>query len=605
MNKYLHSIALLTLLMCYLTVTPQPATLHQMSCYNNSDSVLKELVSKYQLKNQYTFGVLLPLGGCPRCEGAIKPFYDRLEQNFPNDDKVMFFVYSKKPAALDFIKKRDYGFKQMIFFKPDSLSHIFHFSTKEAQVPFFFILDNINGKLIKTATTLGLAYNDTFFDNFTDINNESYKIKPITKPKNDTLSNNESPVFAKLNVAFGRRNGIWKPEQTNILNNFRYFVIDESEQILSNIGNFALSNDEKNLIIGDHLSSNFFWYTKKDSTYLFKKIIKLDRATELSFIANDIPQSIVDYAEQINILHTMYLNSSLCNDVLNITASLPNLFWEDKVTENIGYKNTPVVISGKLSKNLEDMKIVELKIGNNSLSCSHTAIFTDNSSDYYLCPIEKGWPVSGTESKPTTEESNPFNQSFYNEAFALAVFNKTGEYHSSVGRLPQWYQQNLTGYYYYKPIVKFTKPDQIYLGDALTGQIYDVNLKTNESKMVTDLFNLQTNNDEAKVNRDSMPLQYIFEKEKYLTYQLEDFIVDGEILYAIVSDKNDLYIMTKRNLKKMTTEGDFIIPTNFNGFNIHQPKLIIDNGAIKIISLGINNFDQQVVIIGDTKTTLK
>ncbi len=602
MNKT-KIICIIILTLSYLVVSSQTETLHQMNQYEGTDSVLRVLATEYQLDNNYTFGVWLPIGSCPRCEGAIKLFYNQLKQSFPNEDKVLFFVYPKEQVALDFIKKVDYGFEKMIYLKPNALSQIFHFSSKEAQVPFFFILDNLNGSLIKSVSTLGLDYSETFFKNFTDITNDAYKIKKNETLKNDTPVKSESFSFIKLNVA-ASDSGVLKVTQSNILNNFNVFFIDESEQKISEIKNFVSSDDGKNLIISDHLSGKILWYSKNDSLFIFQKVIQLDKNIEHCFISNDIPQEVVKYMEKINMLHTMYLDCSLSDDILNISASLPNLFWEDKATEKIGYKNTAVVISGSLSKNLQDVKIVEIKLGENQTQFTHTKIFTSNSSGFYLFPIIKGWPVIGTDASPSTEIENPFKQSFYNEVPALAVFKKTGEFHSSIGQLPLWYQQNLTGYFYFTPIVKHSKPEQAFFCDALIGQIFSIDLKKNETKLLIDIFNLELNNTDTNLNLGSMPLQFIKDKEKYLTNRIEDFLIVENFLYVIVSNK-DGFFMAKHNLKSMKIEGDFIIPTNFQGFNISKPKFLNDKGEIKIIGFGINDLDQQVVIIGDTKTTFR
>ncbi len=593
--------AILTL--CYLAVYSQSGTLHQMNQYEGSDSALKAMITEYQLDKDYTFGVWLPIGNCPRCEGAIKPFYEQLSQSFPNQNLVLFFLYPKKQVAIDFIENSDYGFKNTIYLKPNTVSHIFHFSSgNNAQVPYLFILDNASGKLIKSAATLGLAYNETFFNEFTDITNDAYKIKNMVALKEETLSCKKPFVDIKADIAVNKGN--IKVTKSNFLSKYKLFYIDESKQRISSIINYGLSQDGNNLIISDHLTDKIFLYSIEDSLFHFQQVVKISKELEHSFISDDIPQEVVNQLESMNVLHSMYLNSFLDNDILYITASFPNLYWEDKPAEEIGYANNAVVITGTLSKNLHDLKVVELNTDTTRVKYSHTKIFTSNLSDYYIFPLYKGWPVSGTEPAPPTEEDNPFISSFYDNTQALALFNKSGKFHSMVGQLPLWHKQNLTGYFYYSPIVKFSNPEQIILCDALIGQFYSIDLKDNKSELIIDVFNVKSNSEELNLELYPTPLQYIKEQQKYLKNKVEDFLIAENKLYVVVSSGDNLS-MLKYNLETKSLEGDYTMCNGYEGFNISMPKLLNHNGEIKIIGIGLNDSDQQAIITINTDITYK
>lgn len=582
--KKITSLSLLILIS--LLHNAQNDLLHFMAQKKNSQSTIKEWFSKYAVESDYVYAVLLPLGSCPRCEGAIIHFFNHIKSLDSVNQSLLIAIYPNTFAATDYLKNKNYGTNNIAIIDPkDSFIDCFTFSTITVQVPYLTKFNRNSGKLLKAVSLLGLSYRievaEEFYQAVDPIQLSDHFTNIIIHAQNDVKGQNDFITKTDINEIVKYGTGAF------ILSSFKEVEIDETEIVISQVSNLSISNDLNIISIDDHLTTSTFLYHLIDSVYKIYSQYPSPHSLSREFINDDIPDQLVEYLEKTNLLHTMYLKSEIYGDKVFFSASLPNLFWEDKEKEKLGYMNKAVILSESLSVG-NDFKYSSYTVFD-SLSVREAGGFSHANfyvfGDSIFLPVKKGWPVSGISSAPTTNLNNPFDDAFYSNTAAFNIFSRNGNYEGTFGRLPDLHRQFKLGYAFFEPVLKRSDSKQYFMADKRTCTIYELeNLNGNFMRSINLADNFQYVNID-NFNTSNPCLSYFHQISYYLDSQIIDFIVFGEKLYAILMS-GDEYYLTTTSLDFQSDVNYILITKKFNDALVIPKKLKIDSkGQLFMISV--------------------
>ncbi|MCK9450858.1 MAG: hypothetical protein M0Q90_04150 [Bacteroidales bacterium] len=574
----------------------QQQALHQVEQLNETEPKLSDWFSKRDIPAGDLYAVLLPLGNCPRCEGAIAPFFKDISRIINDEETLLIVVYPYQLAALDYLKKKNYGASRIVVIEPnDELFDNFKFSTSGVQVPYIMKFDTKRGVLLKSDALLGLQYKEEIAESYFQAfekpqqSDSSFIIddksdKPILKEKSTAL---------QFSASFKDYPNIkYEPE---FMLNYKQYLIDQSEFILSDIMNFSISDDMQHITIDDHLTDKSIHYILKDSVFKVNASTPDSSFNDRLFIEDDIPSMLVDYLKATNVLHTMFLKSIMSSGSVFCTASLPHLFYEDRENESIGYKNKPVIFHRKIDtdhNNGEWSKVTfEEEAINKIKGFSHTNFFVIENSIYL--PVKTGWPITGTGDTPESESDNPFNENFYQQTPALNMFDLSGNFVSTVGSLPVWHKQHKTGYSFFKPIIKKGVDSNFYLMDSYIGQLYTLSSQMERNSRVTTIFEAWSTPEDS-VKLQEISLEYFTELGSVLNKKVIDFIVKDDLVYSIIFDGSYFYI-SQTTVGTSNTKLIKVFPETYNTLKT-TPYSISRNDSGEIMIFSIMRNDETVYL---------
>lgn len=565
----------------------QQNTLHKVDQINGTGASLSEWFGEKAIPKGDLYAVLLPLGNCPRCEGAIVPFFKDISlMSDKNLLTLLIVVYPYQLAALEYLKSKNYGASKIIILDPqDEFFNSLRFSTNGVQVPYIMKFNTANGVLIKSDALLGLQYNKDIAEAYlqtNEVNTESFIAEE--KPKSTEFAH--APVEFKATFS-EYPNVHYEPE---IILNFRQFLIDQSDFVLSDIMNISVSNDIQYLTIDDHLTSKSIHYTLKDSVYEAIGSIPDSNFNNRLFIDNDIPSLLIDYLEATNVLHTMFLKTILYNNKVFCSASLPHLFYENRITESIGYMNKPVIVHRAMGIDFDNIEWSEVIFDENAMNMakgfSHSNFFIIGDSLYL--PVKTGWPATGTGESPESESDNTFKEAFYQHAPAMNLFDLSGNFISNIGSLPNWHKEHRTGYSFFEPILKKSSNHNYYLADSYIGEIYTLSPQMNEYSQVTTIFESITFPEDSVKTLDAS-LEYFAVLGTALNKRVIDFSVSEDLVYSILLDGSHYYI-SESIIGTNNSKLKCIFPLTYDSFTITPIRIDQDStGEIMIISIMRND----------------
>jgi hypothetical protein len=567
----------------------QQHALHNVEQINGTNINLREWFSKHDIKAGDLYAVLLPLGNCPRCEGAIAPFFKDISRITNFEETLLIVVYPYQLAALDYLKKKKYGASKIIVIDPnDEFFDNFRFTTNGIQVPYLMKFSTQRGILLKSDALLGIQYNEEIAQSYYQANKDfqrsdsSYIIKPQSlKSKSVVLpfaaSFKDYPIIS------------YNPE---IMINYTQYYIDQSEFILSDIMNFSISDNMQYITIDDHLTDKSIHYTLKDSIFVAIASIPDSNFNDRIFIENDIPSILVDYLKATNVLHTMFLKSIISSGRVFCTASLPHLFYEDRENESIGYKNKPVIFHRSMDADVNNSAwskvIFKDEAMNKVKGFSHTNFYVIGDSIYL--PLKLGWPTTGTEDAPENDSDNPFTETFYQQTPAMNMFDLDGNFVSTVGSLPAWHKQNKTGYFFFKPIIKKDSNGIFYLADSYIGKLYTLLPQLVESSQVTTIFEAWSMPEDS-VKSQETTLEYFTTLGSELNRRIIDFTLKDNLVYSIVCDGSYYYI-SETTIGTKISKLKKVFPETYNSFKIIPYSFGHDDlGEILVFSIMRNHQD--------------
>jgi hypothetical protein len=565
----------------------QQHALHQVVQLDETEPKLSEWFSKRDIPAGDLYVVLLPLGNCPRCEGAIAPFFKDISRISSDEETLLIVIYPYQLAALDYLKKKNYGASKIVVIEPnDELFDNFKFSTNGVQVPYIMKFDTKRGVLLKSDALLGLQYKEEIAESYFQAFEKPQQSDSsfILNDKSEKPNLKGKSTVLQFSASFNDYPNIkYQPE---FILNYKQYLIDQSEFILSDIMNFSISDNKHHITIDDHLTDKSIHYILKDSVFKVAASIPDSSFNDRLFIEDDIPPMLVDYLKATNVLHTMFLKSILSSGSVFCTASLPHLFYEDRENENIGYKNKPLIFYRTIDADLNNGEwskvIFEDEAINKIKGFSHTIFFVIENSIYL--PVKTGWPITGTGDAPESESDNPFNENFYQQTPALNMFDLGGNFVSTVGSLPAWHKQHKTGYSFFKPIIKKGVDGNFYLMDSYIGQLHTLSPQMEENSQVTTIFEAWSVPEDS-VKLQELSLEYFTELGSVLNKRIVDFILKDDLVYSIVFDGSYYYI-SQTIVGTNNTKLIKVFPETYNTLKtIPYSVSLSDSGEIVIFSI--------------------
>ncbi len=520
----------------------QPATEQQVKSFLHENSCHAE----------YSFAVILPVGGCPRCEGAIPLFFNHAKKKHSDSNRILIAVSDKTKAAQIALSKKQYGADTTVFMTTNSpfLQH-FTFETGYIGVPYLMVFDNEAGLLINATSTLGLQYSEFFYNKFTqDL----------------------------------------RPAQT-------CHEIIGSDTVISKVSNYTVSEDFTKLALIDHITSDIIFCELQGDHYAISEIIRPSSLEYSLFKSPDVPDEFTTLLQQMNVLNVFYLDLAfdLKRNRIIATASLPELYWENIETEDLAYKNKACILIYDLEA--KEKTIIPLQITSETMA-DHTEMYFDYENETLFIPIKKGWPVIGTTDEPSIPEEDPETEGFYLHCPMLAEFTlDNGLFVQHIGTIPYKHKLLKSGYFYFNPKVQFDQEEMV-LADCYTGELFFLDRKTKALHRQANLLNQLPDSlyQEKEKHHLSLPntsnrLQALFDKITNFPFRLVDFCIHDNALHGIITDETNSYycIWHLSNPQK---------PMEIHSLELR--KEIVKN--TKIISLGndIVRFS-----IDDTEETVK
>lgn len=564
----------------YFELFPQQA-LHQMFQYERTNDNVVSFFNKAEINCTDIFAVMLPLGSCPRCEGGIFQFFNDLTKLDSNAAKVLIAVYSQRNAALNYLKNKDYGVNKIVLIdSDDKFLNNFKFSTTSIQVP--YIMKFSSGTIIKSDALLGLDYNMSVA--------ESY----LRASKNDSLL---IPIYStdfaserKMRIAqdsFCHNKETHPESKIRTINSLLHkrYRIDESGFKLSEISYASVSSDFRHLSLDDHLTSKCAFFEMEDSLYVLRTLLPDTLFDEYQFIDSNVPRLVVNYLKNTNTLHSIYNISKIIGDRIYISASLPNLYWEDLENEILAYYNEPAILSREIVSESSNgwnsiafnKKELELASG-----FSHVNFYLEN--DLFFFPIKKGWPMTGTDDAPTNESENPSSEMFYVNSAAFNVYRADGSFVGTAGHLPDWHKRHKTGYLFFDPLVKEDKKGQLYVVDRHIGKVYNLDKQSLQFDKEFSLFDINEFGKSLE-HKSIVSLDYYSEIGTLLKYQVVDFVVDSSIIYSLINMKDHSCVL-KTHLEEQKSLCLLVFQKDSSGILL-KPFALIQNEANELFVLAI------------------
>lgn len=499
MKKQLLALLFLTFGAASLSFSQE--LLYQIRQQPASEQQIKDFLLDNKCSANYTFAVILPIGGCPRCEGAIPLFFNNAKSSFPDENRLLIAVSAKTKAAQTSLSKKEYGADTTILLKTsDPFLDNFSFETENIGVPYLAIFNNKTGELIQATATLGLHYDETFFLSFT---------KDLVKARTT------------------------------------YDIIG-SDTIISTVLKYAYTPELDKLAIVDQNTSSITLCEMDEKTYIIRETIMPSPFEYKMFQAPDVPDDLALALKLMNVLNVLYLDVVFANnDKIIATASLPELYWENIETEDLAYKNKACLLHYDIASKAK--AIIPLQISDTTYA-DHTEFFYDEKHQSLFFPFLKGWPVVGTTMEPEQTKDDPEEEPFYQNCPMVAEFHEeNGRFLRYHGTLPPAHQKIKTGYLFASPKVHFTETEMI-LADCYSGMLFFFDTETKKLNREIPLFEglsnyinvneIKQSPKEEKISR----LQQIIAKKSHFPFRIVDICFDGQNLYGIIANEDKTYL---------------------------------------------------------------
>lgn len=528
-----------------------------------TESVVKNRLSEMGALGEYTFSVLLPVGGCPRCEGSIPVFFRDTKKHFPETYTLIIALSDKPEITKSNLSKKDYGTENIYNISyDDPLLESFHFNTDIAGVPYFVIINNKTGDFVNASPLLGIKYDYDFFCNFTkDL--EKIKVKKITAKKTGSKDKHIFPTNIQLRSIDDQR-----------------LIINNTNTAVSKISRLAFSEDLSKIVLLEYENPNILIAEKQSENYSVVDTIQPITAEFRLFKANNIPEDLFQALMSLNVLQVMYLDVAFSSNMedLMISVSLPELYWEDSIAEKISYMNKACLLHYNYktkSRAYIPMQLDSLWI------TSHSKMFLDEEKQRMFLSIAKGWPAQGTTAEPTSSESDPFNDEFYEFSPMLSVMKlPEATFINHIGKLSDWHKNEQTGYFFYSPKVCFDK-DIMAVADINVGDISVFDRNTLKQKTHFNLFDLLANkqllekkNTSVRHDSSKSKLQNIIDKKEKLSCRVLDMALSNGFYYFLITDETNVVLYL------YNPDTQFIISTNYLETEIAKCK----NNNMRIFS---------------------
>ncbi len=535
--------------------------LHSIRQIKGSDDNIRQFfeASSIDFKQDTLYVILVPPMVCSRCEGIIKPFIYSIKKIDKKAEVVILAFYPRRNALEKYLNDRDFKADHTIASSDESFLDNFVFSSDKMQAPYITKM-TINGDMLIGKSTLGMDMDEKFVNWI-----HSYD-HAITKVNNDSVSENTISKAPDLMI---------KSLDEITLTPIKEITIGETTEFpISKCLYPSLNTDLTYFAFMDELSFNIYVYKIAQTTAYFYTSIKPDNKTERMYIHESINDSLYYILKSMNIVNTMFFGNFFHKDTLIVTASLPNIFFQDEDQESLAYFNQVsylyyIISTRKLIKNISpELSATSLLIP------EHTQTSIVNNGKYFFIPVTKGWPVSGHEALSEVEIiDNPFQRNFYDNCPIYSVYDNKGKFITYLGRLCPSFINNRLGYSYSSPIVSYN--NGIYwITDSYSGSI----------EGYSDIYNPQLSkkieifkNEIGEITPDEEnALEYLKSFDKIFQTKLIDFEVVSDTIICILK-QGEYYVY-----KAYTTDGTILqesfLPNEYGINNIESYTIsIIDN----------------------------
>ena len=550
-------------------------SLYDIKQAKDSEPQIIEFVKNMELNENYTFAVLLPLGMCPSCEGVIPLFFKQADEVFPNEDKILFVINNDYEETLDYLSGHNYGVDKISILPYDSdFLELLCFTTDNIGVPYLMLINNKTGVIVNAVSTLGLEFSDSFFDDF---------VYDIDRKRIALCENIISHRYDDLSII---------PFE-NIIEDFdsdiETFTINNTDSIITSIYKYTVSNSADKIAVIDYLTQNIAILTFDNGEYYVSSVIKPTEVEMRMFKDENVGEEMYQFLKLLNIPNIFYLDIAFVenDNSLLYTASLPKIYWEDIVNEQLAYLNQACFIKRKIT----DLNDVEYTVINtNSVSdFSHSDFYFNEITEEVYFPVLKGWPVKGTTSAPENDNDNPAIDSFYDSCYSVVKYGPDGEFKDVVLKLPEWHKDNRTGYFFFKPLVKFDD-NCTYIIDTFTSIIYVLDVDDNcynREINLTQLLNVEVTENNLLLNDSLDQLQTIQSKKKLLPLSVLDMIPYKSDLYLLLLYNDErFYLKLDKNDNILNM---YVLPDEFQKNDLSNIRLFVGDSGVSLMSLCCKN----------------
>lgn len=506
--------------------------LHTIRQIKGGENAFKELLisADIEMKSDTFYTILLPPMVCSRCEGTIQPFIHELKDQDPAAEVIIIAYYPRKEALRMYLENRNYKADHILASTDDSFLKSFRFSSGTIQAPYILKMTG-SGEMLFGKSTLGMDMDEHFVGWIIACSNVLPKVPA------DKKEIKQDSIVADIYIQSLDKITL-KPDR-------EILITENSEHPISKCLYPALSNDLSHYAFMDELTFNIEIYKLSGNIAYFYTTIKPKPSVERMFIHEDINDSLYFILKKMNIVNTMFFGSSFLGDTLIVSASLPNIFFQDEMQEELAYYNTVSYLyydinSGELMKNITP-QLSEYA----ELTRDHTNTEILNNGRYFFIPVSKGWPVSGHEMLDQAEiEDNPFRDGFYDNCPLYSVYDDKGNFINYIGRLDPYFEKKCLGYSYANPMAAYN--DGVYwIADAYSGLMEAYNDLYSPEKIAQ--VRIFKQNETKKIPDETNALDYIISFSDEMKTRLIDFkVIHGKIICIVRQD--DYYFFRKYDM---------------------------------------------------------
>jgi len=547
---------------------PASQDLYQMYQKKGTEANVSLFFSKsnYKFNSDTVIVIFLKPMICARCEGTINPFIQKIYEKNSNDDVCIIAFSKKKQVLQNYFNKRKYFTDKVMASTDEQLLKNFFFNTGELSVPFYTLIDVSAGKLLYSKSSLGAIIDDDFINEITSPdNNNSYMIDAESFVEDSS----DDVFYAQLDNFQDLHGKILSPVKT-------IDCLQENENPISTIQYTSFSKDNLFLSFMNQLDYSIHIQQYDGFSYKPYSVLTANDSVEKIYVSTEVSDSVYQILKFMNIPNAMFFKSWIEDDTVFVIGSLPNIYWENIKTESLVYYNKPTLLSfGMNSKKL--LKVMSFEKSDSSLILKHTKTMRLNDLGLLFVPVVKGWPVQGTSQLDSVEiESNPFIDSFYDVSPSFAIYNNKGQFIKYFHHLEQSFVDNYLGYYFSKPIVKYTN-DWIVIVEAMTGMVSFYN-SIDDVRPFRRINTIDQIDYHCYIDQTEKPLEYIKNFEnKYKDY-VYDFFIDNEKIFLVYKNKAFFYY------KIYSLNGEFLgmkyFPNKMDGGDVLDIKISKRDGDI-------------------------
>lgn len=422
----------------------------QIRQYENTSELLKNY-STIEEESEAIYLILYRPMSCPRCEAAIKPFYNMLKKNNINNKMVLATIYEDQKSAQSYVERNNYKADSYLYDTINRYKDIFDFNSGEMYGLYVLKIDPKKGQLIigGEPTTLNRQF-------ITDLVSYKDVFSLSTNTRQEKTSSNATSTLDKQKFKWDK------------------IILNENENYpISGIYEKAVFKNN-HLVFTDELRNAGYLFEIDLNTKqgFFKNVIVADSIEKNQFV--DIPQNVFEEKNKMGGIFYIACQTNLLNkDKLSISYSLPKLFMESEY--NMAYYNEPVIISMD-TQTLKNRKLTALDfdIFNDEFMYQHYTYFILDEDKIVIPCVRNTWPIEiELEDYQGKENLDPFLDSFYqqkNPYFAVFDIN-TGKLINRFGNLTEVQNTSKTGYYFVSTVFTSSKNEVIY-GDGYSGKLF-------------------------------------------------------------------------------------------------------------------------------------